>query len=72
MKLEQKTVDELAFRASPAEIKRRQVERLRVKGNEVAFDDDGEPLLDRLAIALGGVSALALLLGTARRLLHKR
>ena len=67
-----RTVDELAFRASPAEIKRRQIEKLRAKGNEVAFDDDGEPRLDRLAIALGGLSGVSLLFGVARRLLHKR
>jgi hypothetical protein len=67
-----RTVDELTFRASPAEIKRRQVERLRAKGNEVAFDEDGEPRLDRLAAALGGVSGAALVVGVARRLLHKR
>ncbi|HKJ12293.1 MAG TPA: DUF3618 domain-containing protein [Ornithinimicrobium sp.] len=66
------TVDELAFRASPAEIKRRQLEKLRAKGNEVAFDDDGDPRLDLLAVVLAGVSGVALLLGTARRLLHKR
>jgi hypothetical protein len=67
-----RTVDELAFRASPAEIKRRQIEKLRAKGNEVAFDDDGEARLDLLAVVLAGVSGVALLLGTARRLLHKR
>ncbi|MGB3830170.1 MAG: DUF3618 domain-containing protein [Ornithinimicrobium sp.] len=67
-----RTVDQLTFRASPAELKRRQVEKLKAKGNEIAFDADGEPRLDRLASALGGVSGVALVLGTARRIFHKR
>ena len=67
-----RTVDELTFRVSPQEVKRRQVEKLRVKSDELAFDDDGEPRLDRLAIVLGGASAALMLVGTARRALHKR
>ncbi|MGB7447722.1 MAG: DUF3618 domain-containing protein [Ornithinimicrobium sp.] len=67
-----RTVDELTFRVSPAEVKRRQLEKLQAKGNEIAFDDDGEPRLDRLAVTLAGVSGAALVLGLARRLLHKR
>jgi len=67
-----RTVDELTFRASPAEVKRRQTEKLRAKRDEIAFDDDGEPRLDLLAIVLGGVSAASLVVGMARRLLHKR
>lgn len=67
-----RTVDQLTFRASPAELKRRQLEKLKVKGNELAFDAEGQPRLDRLAGALGGVSGVALVLGTARRLFHKR
>ncbi len=67
-----RTVDELTFRASPSELKRRQVDKLKAKANEVAFDADGEPRLERLAGALGGVSGVALLLGTARRIFHKR
>lgn len=67
-----RTVDQLTFRASPAELKRRQLEKLKVKGNELAFDAEGQPRLDRLAGALGGVSGVALVLGVARRLFHKR
>ncbi|MGB3184347.1 MAG: DUF3618 domain-containing protein [Ornithinimicrobium sp.] len=67
-----RTVDQLTFRASPAEVKRRQVEKLKAKTNEVAYDADGKPRMDLLAAALGAVSGVALLLGTARRLLHKR
>lgn len=67
-----RTVDQLTFRVSPAELKRRQVEKLKAKGNEIAFDADGEPRLDRLAATLGGVSGMSLLVGTLRRVFHKR
>lgn len=67
-----RTVDQLTFRASPAEVKRRQVEKLKAKTNEVAYDEEGKPRLDLLAVALGGVSGVALLLGGARRAFHKR
>ncbi len=67
-----RTVDQLTFRASPAELKRRQLDKLKAKGNEIAFDAEGQPRLDRLAGALGGVSGVALVLGAARRLFHKR
>jgi len=65
------TVDELAFRVSPAELKRRQVESLKVKANAAAFDDTGSVRMDRVAGGLGGVAALALSLGTLRRIFHK-
>jgi len=67
-----RTVDQLTFRVSPAELKRRQVEKFKAKGNEIAFDAEGEPRLDRLAAALGGVSGVSLLVGTLRRVFHKR
>jgi len=67
-----RTVDQLTFRASPAELKRRQLEKLKAKVNEIALDAEGQPRLDRLAGALGGVSGVALVLGFARRLFHKR
>lgn len=67
-----RTVDQLTFRASPAELKRRQLEKLKAKGNEIAFDEKGELRLDRVASALGGVSGVALLVGTARRVFYQR
>lgn len=67
-----RTVDQLTFRASPQELKRRQVEKLKAKGNEIAYDAQGQPRLDRLAAALGGLSGVSLLLGGARRVFHKR
>lgn len=66
-----RTVDELAFRVSPAEVKRRQVEALKVKANEAAFTPEGKPRYDRLAGGLGGVAAGALVLGLARRTFHR-
>lgn len=65
------TVDELALRVSPAEIKRRQVEALKAKANAAAFDDKGGVRYDRVAGILGGLAAIAVLLGTARRIFYK-
>lgn len=66
-----RTVDELAFRVSPAEIKRRQVETLRLKANAAAFTAEGRPRYDRLATGLVAVAAVALVLGLARRTFHQ-
>jgi Protein of unknown function (DUF3618) len=66
-----RTVDELAFRASPAELKRRQVESLKSKAQHLAFDEHGNPRLDKAAVVLGSVAGLALLLGVARRIFYK-
>lgn len=65
------TVDELAFRVSPAELKRRQVEALKTKANAAAFDETGNVRMDRVSAGLGGVASVALALGVARRLFHK-
>ncbi len=67
-----RTVDQLTFRASPAEVKGRLVEKLKARTHEVAYDTDGNLRLDLVAAALGALSGTALLVGTARRLLHKR
>jgi hypothetical protein len=66
-----RTVDELAFRVSPAELKRRQIESLKAKVNGIAYTADGKPRYDLAAGALGGVAGLAILLGLARRAFHK-
>lgn len=66
-----RTVDELTFRVSPAEIKRRQIASLKASANHAAFTEDGEPRLDRLAMALGGVAAVAIVLGLARRAFNR-
>lgn len=66
-----RTVDELTFRVSPAEIKRRQVEALKAKANDAVFDETGEPRYDRFAIALASVAGVAIVLGLARRAFYK-
>ena len=66
-----RTVDELVFRVSPAEVKRRQVVALKGKVNEAAFTPDGDVRFDRLAVVLGGVAGLAILLGAARRAFYR-
>lgn len=65
------TVDELTFRVSPAEIKRRQVASLKASANAAAFTETGEPRYDRLGTGLAGVAGVALVLGLARRVFHK-
>lgn len=66
-----RTVDELAFRVSPAELKRRQVLALKTKANEMAFTPTGEPRYDRLATGLLVIAGVAVTLGLARRIFHK-
>lgn len=66
-----RTVDELAFRASPAEIKRKQTEKLKGKVHETVYDEDGAPRLDLLATALGVVAGVAITLGLARRIFYR-
>ncbi len=66
-----RTVDELAFRVSPAELKRRQLEALRASANRAIYDEHGQPRYDRLATGLAVVAGVAVLLGLARRAFHK-
>lgn len=64
-------INELAFRISPAEIKRRQIESLKASANAAAFTETGEPRYDRLGSGLAGIAGVALVLGLARRAFHK-
>lgn len=66
-----RTVDQLTFRASPQEIKRRQVEALKLSANRAAFTETGEPRYDRLATGLAIVAGVAIALGLARRVFYK-
>lgn len=61
------TIDELAFRAQPKEIAKRQTESARLALTDATRTADGELRNDRLAMGLGGVGAVALLLGLAKR-----
>lgn len=63
-------VDELASRASPAELKRRAVASLKLKANDATRTPDGKLRMDRFAVVLGSVAGLTLTLGAARRAFH--
>ncbi|WP_162802905.1 DUF3618 domain-containing protein [Ornithinimicrobium avium] len=66
-----RTVDELAYRVSPDTLKANAIASLKGKANDAAFDADGNPRLDRLAVVLGGVAGTAILLGLLRRAFHR-
>lgn len=61
------TIDELAFRAQPKELAKRQVEDVKLKVGGFTHTPDGELNNQKLAIALGGVAAVLLTLGLVRR-----
>ncbi|NHN55741.1 DUF3618 domain-containing protein [Calidifontibacter sp. DB0510] len=61
------TIDELAFRARPQEIAKRQVESVKLKADDTLRTADGDLRQDKLATILGGASAGLLLLGLLRR-----
>lgn len=66
-----RSVDELAFRVSPAEIKRRQIVALKASANNAVFDPTGQPRYDRFATGLVVVAGVAIVLGLARRVFYK-
>lgn len=61
------TIDELAFRAQPKEIAKRQTESARLALTDATRTADGDLRNDRVAMGLGGLGALMLLLGLAKR-----
>jgi hypothetical protein len=61
------TVDELAFRAQPKEIARRQKEAARVKLDEATRAPDGELRTERISAMLGALSAVLVGMGLLRR-----
>lgn len=65
------TVDELVFRVSPAELKRRQVEALKARANAAVFTPEGDVRFDRIAGVLFTVAAAAVALGLARRVFYR-
>ena len=62
------TIDELAFRAQPKEIAKRQTESARLALTDATRTADGDLRQDRVAMGLGGVGAFMLLVGLAKRL----
>lgn len=66
-----RTVDELAFRVSPAEIKRRQIASFKASANNAVYDETGQPRYERLATGLIAVAGVAIVLGLARRVFYK-
>lgn len=62
------TIDELAFRAQPKEIAKRQTESARLAFTDATRTADGDLRSDRVAMGLGGVGAFLLLVGLAKRL----
>lgn len=61
------TIDELAFRAHPRELAKRQVETVKLAANDQTHTADGELDRQKLATILGGVGAALLLIGLIRR-----
>jgi len=61
------TLDELAIRAQPKEIVRRQVESAKAKLDEATRTPDGELRIERVVGIIAAVSALLLALGLLRR-----
>ncbi|GGB16371.1 hypothetical protein GCM10011492_02640 [Flexivirga endophytica] len=61
------TIDELAFRAQPKELAKRQVEGAKLKVGGFTHTPDGELNTQKLGFALGGVAAVLLTLGILRR-----
>lgn len=65
------TIDTLAHRVSPAEIKRRGIAAVKAKANDAVAHPDGTPRWDRFATALAIVGGTAIVLGLARRAFHR-
>ncbi|MEI2766695.1 MAG: DUF3618 domain-containing protein [Dermatophilaceae bacterium] len=61
------TVDQLAYRAQPKEIARREVASLKTSFDGATRYDDGTLRSDRVAAVLGAASVVLLLLGLIRR-----
>lgn len=61
------SIDELALRAQPKKIIKRQVEKIKFKINNLIRTSDGEVRIDKIGMLLGSVSAALLTLGILRR-----
>lgn len=74
-----RSVDELAYRVSPQTLKSKalgniqmQVQQLTGAAQSTVVDPDGQPRYENIAKGLAGVAAVAVTLGTLRRLFNKR
>lgn len=61
------TIDELAFRAQPKEVAKRQAESAKLKVNDLTRTPDGELDHGKIGVILGGVGVLLLAVGVLRR-----
>lgn len=61
------TIDELAFRAQPKEVAKRQVESVKLKANDLARSSDGEVAGEKVGAIVGAAGVALLLLGLLRR-----
>jgi len=61
------TIDELAFRAQPKELAKRQAEDVKLKVGGFTHTPDGELDTQKIAMVLGGVAAVLLTIGLIRR-----
>ncbi|RNI21323.1 DUF3618 domain-containing protein [Flexivirga caeni] len=61
------TIDELAFRAQPKELAKRQMEDVKLTLGGITHTPGGELNTQKLAMMLGGVSVVLLTVGLLRR-----
>lgn len=61
------TVDELAFRAQPKELAKRQTEDIKLKVHDLTHTPDGELDTNKVGMIAGGVVAAVVLLALIRR-----
>lgn len=61
------TIDELAFRAQPKEVAKRQVESVKLKAGELTQGSDGKVDEDKIGKIVAGAGGVFLVLGLLRR-----
>lgn len=61
------TIDELAFRAQPREVAKRQVESVKLKADELTRTPDGDVNADKVGKIVSGAGVAMLVLGLVKR-----